>query len=86
MYRDRIDLRSLDFTGLGDGHDGTLALTYNERLDRTYLTDLDGDAQGRHFQVRLVGDLLNTFDGDNLLLAAGAPAVSMLGQGAEMEG
>lgn len=79
VYRDRIDLRLLDFTGLGDGHDGTLRLSYNERLDRTYLSDLDGDAQGQRFQVRMVGNLMEAFDGDNLLLAPQAEPLGLLG-------
>lgn len=79
VYRDRIDLRPLDFTGLGDGHDGTLKVSYNERLDRTYLSDLDGDAQGQRFQVRMVGNLLGAFDGDNTLMTFQAEPLGLLG-------
>lgn len=53
---DQLDVASLGFSGLGNGHDGTLRLTYNASLDRTYLRSLDADSQGHYFQLALAGD------------------------------
>lgn len=53
---DRLDLASLGFSGLGNGHDGTLRLIYNASLDRTYLRSLDANSDGQYFQLALAGD------------------------------
>lgn len=55
-YVDHIDVSALGYTGLGDGTDHTLKLTYNATLDRTYLKDLQADAHGHRFEISLVGD------------------------------
>lgn len=43
---DRIDLIALGFTGIGDGHDGTLAIQASADGTRTYLKSYDADASG----------------------------------------
>ncbi|WP_263262174.1 M10 family metallopeptidase C-terminal domain-containing protein [Pseudomonas sp. RIT-PI-S] len=53
---DKLDLVSLGFTGLGDGHHGTLALVYNEGKGVTYLKNYDADAAGHRFELGLLGD------------------------------
>lgn len=53
---DVIDASLLGFTGLGNGHDGTLKAVYSSSADRTYLRSLDADASGNYFQVGLSGD------------------------------
>ncbi|MBF7144275.1 MULTISPECIES: M10 family metallopeptidase C-terminal domain-containing protein [Pseudomonas] len=63
---DSLDVRALGFSGSGNGYDGTLNIHYNASTDRTYVRDLEGDAQGRFFQVALSGDHvaeLNTYGG-----------------------
>lgn len=54
--RDQLDLTALRLTGIGDGHDGTLQLTYNSGNDTTYLQSLDADADGYRFKLALSGD------------------------------
>lgn len=53
---DRFDLAALGITGLGDGHDGTVALAYNAEKGMTYLKSYDLDSEGRRFEVALKGD------------------------------
>lgn len=53
---DRLDVSALGFTGLGDGHDGTLQVTDLGFHDRTVVRSLDPNAQGQQFEVRVVGD------------------------------
>lgn len=55
--QDRLDLASLGYSGLGDGHNGTLQLSYNGSLGRHYLRSLDADADGHYFQLALVGNV-----------------------------
>lgn len=55
---DQLDLASLGYSGLGNGHDGTLQMIYNANLDRTYLRNLDADASGHYFQLALAGNYL----------------------------
>lgn len=62
---DRLDLTSLGLTGLGNGHDGTVKVTYNATTDTTYLSSLDADAQGNRFQLALSGNHLATLGADN---------------------
>ncbi|WP_426199417.1 glycosyl hydrolase family 28-related protein [Pseudomonas sp. DC3200b2] len=63
--RDRLDLTALGLTGLGDGHNGTLKVTYNAKTDTTYLSSLDADADGNRFQLALSGNHLATLGADN---------------------
>ncbi|WKN21811.1 M10 family metallopeptidase C-terminal domain-containing protein [Azotobacter vinelandii] len=65
---DRIDLSALGFSGLGDGHGGTLLLQVSG--ERTYLKSFEADAEGRRFELALDGDLAGRLDSGNLLFAA----------------
>lgn len=79
---DRIDVSALGFTGLGNGNNHTLSVTYNQSLDRTYLRNNQADGDGHSFQVSLAGDYRQTlrdgdfvFDHDQAALATlGTPA------------
>lgn len=71
--RDRLIVYSMGFYDIGDGHGGTLKISYNSTLDRTYIRDLDGDGQGRFFQVVLSGDHENTLGRQNFDFADGNP-------------
>ncbi|PVZ19461.1 MULTISPECIES: M10 family metallopeptidase C-terminal domain-containing protein [unclassified Pseudomonas] len=79
---DCIDVSALGITGLGDGDNGTLSLTYNQSQDRTYLRSNQADSDGHRFQVSLAGDYRQTlrdsdfvFDHDQAPLdALGTPA------------
>ncbi|GAB3468364.1 glycosyl hydrolase family 28-related protein [Azotobacter salinestris] len=53
---DLIDLSALGFIGLGDGHDGTLAVQLNGTGTRTYLKSYEADAQGKRFEIALDGN------------------------------
>jgi parallel beta-helix repeat protein len=67
---DRLDMASLGYSGLGNGHEGTLKASYNTTLDRTYLQSLDADSTGHYFQVALAGNylgLLHAADFETLL-------------------
>jgi serralysin len=67
---DRIDLIGLGFTGLGDGHDGTLALTTNADGTRTYLKSYDADASGHRFELALDGNLVAQLNSTNVVFTA----------------
>lgn len=56
---DLVDLSTLGFTGLGDGHNGTLKLTVNKAGDQTSLRSLDADAEGRSFEILFKGNVQN---------------------------
>lgn len=64
---DVIDVAGLGFTGLGDGHNGTLAVQYNAATDRTYLKSLDPDADGNRFEVGLSGNLASSLNSENVV-------------------
>lgn len=53
--QDKLDVAALGVTGLGDGRDGTLRMTYDENTDRTYLRSSEAGADGHTFQVTLAG-------------------------------
>jgi Ca2+-binding RTX toxin-like protein len=53
---DQLDLTALRLQGLGDGHNGTLQLSYNSNSNTTYLQSLDADADGYRFKLALSGD------------------------------
>jgi Ca2+-binding RTX toxin-like protein len=65
--KDQIDIRGLGFTGLGDGHNGSLKLTYRADMGATYLQDLDPDAQGARFELKLLGDYSLALDDTSVL-------------------
>ncbi|WP_407310687.1 glycosyl hydrolase family 28-related protein [Pseudomonas sp. nanlin1] len=79
--QDHLDVAALGFTGLGDGTDGTLKLSYNANLGRSYLRDLDGDADGKHFELVLDGDLRGQLKDDSFVWAAPEPVepIALLG-------
>ncbi|MCP2075474.1 UNVERIFIED_ORG: putative delta-60 repeat protein [Pseudomonas lini] len=64
---DTIDLASLGFLGLGNGHDGTLAIRVNESGTRTYLKSFDTNADGERFEVVFDGNLGQTLNETNIL-------------------
>lgn len=78
LHNDRIDVAALGFTGLGDGHAGTLHITTADNPDRTFVRSLDEDAQGRRFEVRLYGDYSGELQPEHFIFAA-APQVEVLG-------
>lgn len=65
--RDSIDVASIGFKGLGDGHNGTLALTYSAYDNLTYLKSLDLNAHGQAFELILDGNYQNSLTNDNFL-------------------
>lgn len=69
VYDDRIDVSALGFTGLGDGHNGTLAVVVSANGDDTYLKNYDANAQGERFQLTLAGDLGATLSNDQFVFA-----------------
>lgn len=69
VFTDRIDVSALGFTGLGDGHDGTLALMVNDDGTTTYLKSFDANADGERFEVSLRGDLSQTLIADAFVFA-----------------
>lgn len=64
---DTIDLSSLGFLGLGNGHDGTLAIRVNESGTRTYLKSFEANADGERFEVIFDGNLGQTLNETNIL-------------------
>lgn len=64
---DTIDLSSLGFLGLGNGHDGTLAIRVNESGTRTYLKSFEANADGERFEVVFDGNLGQTLNETNIL-------------------
>lgn len=64
---DTIDLSSMGLLGLGNGHDGTLAIRVNEGGTRTYLKSFDANADGERFELIFDGDLGQTLNETNLL-------------------
>ncbi len=70
---DTIDLSALGYTGYGDGTGTTLKVSYNDALDRTYLKDLEADAQGHRFELTLDGDWQYGALRDTVVFAPAAP-------------
>ncbi len=64
---DTLDLASLGFLGLGNGHDGTLAIRVNESGTRTYLKSFEANADGERFEVVFDGNLGQTLNETNLV-------------------
>ena len=64
---DTLDLSSLGFLGLGNGHDGTLAIRINESGTRTYLKSFEANADGERFEVVFDGNLGQTLNETNIL-------------------
>lgn len=76
---DRIDVSALGFTGLGDGNDHTLKVSYNATNDRTVLTSNEADSEGHRFQVQLAGDYQQTLSADNFIFAPESTELHLLG-------
>lgn len=77
-YNDKIDVSALGYTGFGDGTSTTLKKVYNSELDRTYLKDVEPDAQGHRFEIALTGDWSLDLRNDDMIFAP-APEVGLLG-------
>lgn len=71
---DKLDVSALGFTGLGDGHGDTLTLVYNASANRTYVKDLDADANGNRFEVALNGNHTTDLTAANFVFASTTPA------------
>ncbi|RON13142.1 M10 family metallopeptidase C-terminal domain-containing protein [Pseudomonas frederiksbergensis] len=67
VTQDKIDLAGLGFTGLGNGHGGTLQVSYSASSDRTYIKDYDADASGNRFELILSGNLTSTLTANNFI-------------------
>lgn len=65
--QDRLDLRDLGFTGLGNGFDGTLQLVYSAASNRTYLRSQEPDGDGRQFELGFTGDLRSGLHQGNII-------------------
>lgn len=70
VSEDRIDLIGLGFTGIGDGHDGTLAIQVSADGSRTYLKSYDADAAGQRFELALDGNLAGELNSSHLVFTA----------------
>lgn len=68
--QDRVELISLGFTGIGDGHNGTLAIQANAEGTRTYLKSFDADADGQRFELAFDGNLMGQLNSTNLVFTA----------------
>ena len=68
--QDRVDLIALGFTGIGDGHNGTLAIQTNADGTRTYLKSFDANADGQRFELALEGNLTGQLNSNNLVFTA----------------
>ncbi|MEX6664312.1 calcium-binding protein [Pseudomonas sp. W2-17] len=80
---DKIDVSALGYTGFGDGTGTTLKMIYNDDLDRTYLKDVEADAQGHRFEIALTGDW--TLDLRNAdMIFAQAQEVTLVGMATEV--
>lgn len=66
---DKIDVSTLGYTGLGNGLNGTLQVTYSAATNRTYLKDLTVDANGNRFEVSLAGNLVNSLTAQHFVFA-----------------
>jgi len=81
---DRIDVSALGYTGFGEGTGTTLKVVYNQASDRTYLKDVEADAQGHWFQIGLAGDWRESLDEDRMIFAPDA-GVGMVGVAPEVD-
>ncbi|MBT2340848.1 MULTISPECIES: calcium-binding protein [Pseudomonas] len=81
---DRIDVSALGYTGFGDGTDTTLKMAYNKELDRTYLTNMEADAQGHWFQIAIAGDWRESLDEEDMIFAPDA-GIGLVGVAPEVD-
>jgi len=75
---DLIDLSALGYSGLGDGYSGTLAVVLNDAGTKTYLKDLDGDAEGNRFEIALEGNHVDQLSADDFIFAS-TPELEAIG-------
>ena len=68
---DQIDVSSLGFTGLGNGHGTTLKLVTRADGEMTILKSLDADAAGYRFEIALQGDQKAAMADTSILFAHG---------------
>jgi Ca2+-binding RTX toxin-like protein len=66
---DTIDLSQLGFSGLGDGHDGTVKVTVNATGDKTALKSLDTDEAGNLFEIQFEGNVADQLNRDSVIFA-----------------
>jgi len=77
---DRLDVSTLGFIGLGNGHDGTLKVQVSGDGGRTYLKSLDATADGHRFEVSLSGNHADLAASDVIFSPADTEvAVALLG-------
>jgi serralysin len=79
---DKIDVSALGYTGFGDGTGTTLKVVYNHDLDRTYLKDVEADAQGHRFEIGLTGDWTQDLGTTDMIFAQ-AEEVTLVGMASE---
>ncbi|MBD8708816.1 calcium-binding protein [Pseudomonas sp. CFBP 13711] len=79
---DKIDVSALGYTGFGDGTGTTLKMIYNDDLDRTYLKDVEADAQGHRFEIALTGDWTLDLRNSDMIFAQ-AQEVTLVGMASE---
>lgn len=77
---DQFDVSALGFTGLGDGHNGTLSYAYDSAVGHFVLQSLDADAQGDRFKV-YVDEARHdrasaVYDADGFIFAGATPVDS----------
>ncbi|WP_052469258.1 M10 family metallopeptidase C-terminal domain-containing protein [Pseudomonas massiliensis] len=65
--QDRIDLINLGFSGIGDGHHGTLAVQANANGTKTYLKSFEADASGQRFELAFDGHLAGHLNSTNIV-------------------
>jgi Ca2+-binding RTX toxin-like protein len=74
---DTLDVSALGFTGLGDGSDGSLKVTYNASSDRTYVRSNEADSAGHKFQVALAGDYSHSLNANDFAFSAAGTAADI---------
>ncbi|WP_426151233.1 M10 family metallopeptidase C-terminal domain-containing protein [Pseudomonas sp. DC3000-4b1] len=80
--QDRLDLSALEFTGLGNGRDGTLAIQVSADGSRTYIKSYDADAQGQRFEVTLAGNHADLASTDFIFHIMDNASLELLGSAA----
>ena len=84
---DTLDVSALGFTGLGNGRDGSLQVSYNANSDRTYVRSNEADSAGQKFQVTLAGDYSHSLHADDFAFSAApnAAEIKVVGVAAPMD-
>ena len=80
---DLLDLTGLGLSGLGNGFDGTVALSYDASLGLTYLRSLATDGPSEGFELALQGDYRGVLSNDSFVsLTQGTARADSLDQSA----